>query len=56
MPYDQALSDQDRIETLTCDTDATADAPASTAEIVAMLRDLSRAAREHFRTDAQRIR
>ncbi|WP_404369385.1 hypothetical protein AB5I39_16630 [Sphingomonas sp. MMS24-J45] len=52
MPYDQALSDQDRIETQARDTNATA----STAEIVAMLRDLSRAAREHFSTDAQRVR
>lgn len=54
MPYDQALADHDGIETLTCEQRGQTASPASTAEIVAMLHDLSRATREHFRTKDDR--
>lgn len=56
MPYDQALCDHDAIETLACETSAAPESPVSTAQIVARLNALSRAAREHFRADDQRIR
>ena len=56
MPYDQVLSDHDGIETLARETERPPEAPTSTAQIVAMLNDLSRAAREHFRTDKQAVR
>ena len=56
MRFDQAFRDHDATEIPAGDLEAAAKTAAATAQIVESLRDLSRAAREHFRTDDRPMR